>query len=215
MPSAHDESTSAQGPFSEVNSDQLRVLDLIATAIEEAPHNLMSRRGKQDLRTRHLPECVAFARMLPTGPAKILDLGSGGGLPGLIVAAIRPDLDVHLLDSTAKKAAFLTTTSRDLGIPATVHATRAEEFARGPNAGSFDVVTARAVAALEQLVEWSVPLLKVGGLLFAIKGERWRAELDDAATTLRRLRVQLVATPDDQLSRGDAEPRVVILARGA
>ncbi|MEX0592489.1 MAG: 16S rRNA (guanine(527)-N(7))-methyltransferase RsmG [Nitriliruptoraceae bacterium] len=214
MPSLRNESSSSEDAHVEVSDDQLRVLDLIATAIETAPHNLMSRRGIQDLRIRHLPECVAFARMLPAGPARVLDIGSGGGLPGLIIAAIRSDLEVHLLDSTAKKTAFLDATSHDLGIPATVHTMRAEDFARGPHADSFDIVTARAVAALEQLVEWSVPLMKAGGLLFAIKGERWSDELDAAASTLRRWRVHLVATPDDQLSRADAEPRVVILARG-
>jgi len=215
MSSFDDESASSHDPLIDVSDDQVRVLDGIAAAIEAAPHNLMSRRGIQDLRTRHIPECVAFARMLPAGPARVLDLGSGGGLPGLIVAAIRPDLEVHLLDSTAKKTAFLRETSDGLGIASTVHTTRAEDFARGPNAGSFDILTARAVAVLQQLVEWSVPLLKVEGLLFAIKGERWQQELDDAASTLRRLRVHLVATPDDQLPRGTPQPRVVILARGS
>lgn len=188
--------------------------DRYASLIEGAPYNLMSSRGLAELRTRHIPECRTFATMLPAGPARVLDLGSGAGLPGMVIALARPDLEIHLLEATAKKARFLEHVCLELGVPVAVHAQRAEDFARGPNAGSFDVVTARAVAALPRLVVWSMPLLKTGGLLLAIKGDRWRDELDEAATAIERCRASVVATPDDQISTGSMDPRVVIIARG-
>lgn len=197
-------------------NDPARLRELcerFADEIEQAPHNLMSARGLAELRTRHLPECLAFARMLPTGPARVIDVGSGGGLPGIVVALARPDLDVHLLEATAKKAKFLEEVSRRLEVPTTVHAQRAEMFARGAGAAAFDVVTARAVAALPRLVQWAMPLLKPGGSLFAIKGERWRDELEAAAPVIERCRALVIATPDDQPSPGPDDPRVIIVSR--
>jgi 16S rRNA (guanine527-N7)-methyltransferase len=186
-------------------------LEHYAARVEASPHNLLSRRGLAELRTRHIPECAAFARLLPSGPATVLDLGAGGGLPGLVVAILRPDLDVHLLDSTRKKTAFLTETAAHLDVPVTVHTGRAEDLDRGRR---YDVVTARAVAPLERLVRWAAPLLVPGGLLYAIKGDRWRAEIDDAAATLGRVSMQVVSTPDEQNLHEPYAPRVIILRRG-
>lgn len=162
-----------------------------------------------------MPEAVELAGLLPRGRARLLDLGSGGGLPGLVIAIVRRDLEVHLLDSTRKKTAFLRDAAAELGVPVTVHTGRAEELARPPLASSFDLVTARAVAPLATLVEWAVPYLKVDGLLYAVKGERWPEELRTAGGSLRRAGAQVVATPDDLAveNREAVTPRVVIIGR--
>lgn len=187
-----------------------------AAAVRASTHNLVSRRALIELESRHIPECVAFARLLPHDGGRILDLGSGGGFPGLVVAIVRPDLEMHLLDATAKKTAFLEATSADLGVEVTVHTGRAEELARQVDLDrAFDVVTARAVAPLTKLVTWSMPFLRPGGLLYAIKGERWEDELRDAEPVIRRLRAQVLATPYDLATTGSDAPRVVMLARGA
>jgi 16S rRNA (guanine527-N7)-methyltransferase len=197
-------------------------LERYAQLVESSPHNLLSKAGLRELRTRHIPESVALAALLPSGGGQLLDVGSGGGLPGLVIAIARPDLEVHLLDSTTKKTAFLAETARVLGLAVEVHNGRAEELARGPLAASFDLVTARAVAPLSTLLGWTLPFLRPDGLVYAVKGERWREELDDARDSMRTLGGRLVATPDDlRALDGDGEvdtatgptPRVVILAR--
>jgi 16S rRNA (guanine527-N7)-methyltransferase len=190
-------------------------LDRFAELVATSPHNLVSRRAREELRTRHVPECVALARALPAGPQRLLDLGSGGGFPGVVVAIVRPELEVHLLDSTVKKASFLRATAEELDLRLEVHVGRAEELARPPLVGSFDVVTARAVAPLARLVPWAVPYLRIGGLLYAVKGERWREELEAAHGVIGRHGARVVATPDDVLVEPEAgvTPRVVMLAR--
>lgn len=193
-------------------------LQRFAELVRASEHNLVSKRARDELETRHVPECVALAAMLPHGPQRVLDIGTGGGFPGMVLAIVRPELEVHLLDATAKKTAFLVEAARDLQVPVTVHTGRAEDHQRGELAGAFDVLTARAVAPLERLVGWSVPFLRLGGLLYAVKGERWEQELVEARTALARAGAAVVATPDDVVHSADrapagVRPRVVMLNR--
>jgi 16S rRNA (guanine527-N7)-methyltransferase len=188
-------------------------LELLASLIQQSPHNLVSRSARNELLSRHVPESVALAGLLPSSPGRLLDIGSGGGLPGIVIAVVRPDLEVHLLEATSKKVDFLREAVAALGLSVEVHAGRAEDLARGPLAGSFDIVTARAVAPLDRLVPLAVPFLRAGGVLFAVKGERWREELDAALPAMRRARARVVATPDDQGALADGGPRVVVFAR--
>ncbi len=185
------------------------ILAKLADRIEASPHNLVSARARAELRIRHLPECQAFAELLPKGSYRLLDLGSGGGLPGLVVAVVRPELDTHLLEATGKKAQFLRETADALGIAAVVHHGRAESLARTELGGSFDVVTARAVAPLVRLVGLAYPFLRPGGALHAIKGQRWPEELAEALPVLARLRAQVLSTPEDQAGRGQSPAPVV------
>jgi 16S rRNA (guanine527-N7)-methyltransferase len=198
-------------------------LQRFAELVRASDHNLVSKRARDELEVRHVPECVAFASMLPSGRGRVLDIGSGGGFPGMIVAICRPELEVHLLDATAKKTGFLREAAAELGVAVTVHTGRAEELARQDGlAASFDVVTARAVAPLDRLIGWSMPFLRVGGLLYAIKGERWSAELQASRPSMSRAGAAVVATPDDVGQEGggapgdggaDHLPRVVMLTR--
>lgn len=190
------------------------LLEQFVQRVEASPHNLVSRRARGELRERHLPECLAFAHMLPAGPARLLDVGSGGGFPGVVVAIVRRDLEVTLLDATRKKVAFLRDTATALDVEYRTALGRAEELRRGPLAGSFDLVTARAVAPLDRLLPWTLPFLRPGGLVYAIKGRRWREEVAGAADALRAWEGQLVASPDEV---GDPDvphaPDVVIIRR--
>jgi 16S rRNA (guanine527-N7)-methyltransferase len=189
-----------------------------AALVRASEHNLVSRRARDELETRHIPECVRLAEVLPKGPQRVLDLGSGGGFPGMVLAIVRPELEVHLLDATAKKTQFLREAATDLGAAVQIHTGRAEELARDAAlASTFDVVTARAVAPLDRLVTWAVPFLRPGGLLYAVKGERWAEELTAARDAIARLGASVVATPEDVHRTDDAPgvpvPRVVMLAR--
>lgn len=165
-------------------------------AVRSSPHNLVSRRAMGQLETRHLPESLAVARLLPAGPARLLDVGSGGGFPGLVIGMARPDLTVTLVEATGKKARFLQDTAGLLGVTADVIGGRIEDL-HDRLAGQFDLVTARAVAPLDVLVRWSLPALRPGGLLYAVKGQHWNDELRAAERALTAMGGYVHATPPD------------------
>jgi 16S rRNA (guanine527-N7)-methyltransferase len=195
-------------------SDPGHRLDQFADLVLASPHNLVSRRARAELRERHVQESAAFAATLPAGPLRVLDVGSGGGFPGLVIAIVRPDLQVELLEATGKKVEFLQEAAETLGLEVTVHHGRAEELRQGPLAGQFDLCTARAVAPLDRLIGWTVPFLKPGGFLYAIKGDRWEEELEQATTELRQWDAVVAATPRDLAGVGAADaPAVVIIRR--
>lgn len=187
----------------------------LAALIESSPHNLVSRSARDELLTRHIPESAALARQLPRSelPLRLLDVGSGGGLPGLVIALERPDIRVELLDARQKKVDFLHAASDTLDLSVAVHHGRAEDLARTVLNGAFDLVTARAVAPLDRLIPWTIPFLRPGGLLYAVKGSRWEAELRDAAPELQRAGATVVETPSTAQAAANASPRIIILSR--
>ncbi|HTL23939.1 MAG TPA: 16S rRNA (guanine(527)-N(7))-methyltransferase RsmG [Mycobacteriales bacterium] len=133
---------------------------------------------------RHLLNCAALSSLVEDGQV-VLDLGSGAGLPGLVLALQRPDVQVVLVESLQRRAQFLTECVEALGLRNTlVRRARAEEL---HGKLEVDVVTARAVAPVDRLAQWSLPLLRPGGRLLAIKGEQAVAELEVARPTLVRL----------------------------
>ena len=133
---------------------------------------------------RHLLNCVVLAPQIPPG-SSVCDLGSGAGLPGLVLAIARPDLDVMALEPLKRRAVFLAEAVAGLGLDnVTVVRARAEE-SRGSI--QVDVVTARAVAPLARLARWGLPLCRPGGMLLAMKGKSAASELGQAASTLTRL----------------------------
>jgi 16S rRNA (guanine527-N7)-methyltransferase len=135
---------------------------------------------------RHLLNCAVVAPLVPDG-CVLADLGSGAGLPGIVLALLRPECDVILVESMARRAAFLSECIADLGLPRTqVLRGRAEDLAGEVAA---DVVTARAVAPLRRLAGWAVGLCRPGGTVLAIKGAGARDEAAAAGPELRRLGV--------------------------
>ena len=139
---------------------------------------------------------------LPVG-ARLLDVGSGGGVPGIPLAIARPDLAVTLVEATQKKAAFLEAVVASLGLSnVRVHARRAEELSRGELRRTFDVVTARAVARLAKLIPLTAPFLRPGALLLLVKGQRADEELLEATSVLRArglVHERTVATPTGRI----------------
>jgi 16S rRNA (guanine527-N7)-methyltransferase len=136
---------------------------------------------------RHLANCAVVAEeagaLLPQG-ARVADVGSGAGLPGLVWALVRPDLHVTLVEPLLRRATFLTEVVHELGLAERVVVSRA----RAEDAtGSYDVVTARAVARLPQLVGWTLPLARVGGWVIALKGASAGVELAEAADAIAAL----------------------------
>lgn len=133
---------------------------------------------------RHLLNCAVVERVLPRG-AVVADIGSGAGLPGLVLALVRPDLTLHLVESLQRRTDFLRETVQMLALD-NVHVVRdrAENLA---GRLVVDVVTARAVAPLDRLAGWCLPLVRPGGSLVAMKGAHAPDEVRAAEPVLRRL----------------------------
>lgn len=139
---------------------------------------------------RHVLNCAAIAPLLPHNVA-VVDIGSGAGLPGVVLAVLRPDVAVTLVEPLLRRSDFLHEVVAELGLAnATVDRERAEERASRRSAGPLaDVVTARAVAPLARLLSWAVPLVRPGGEILLIKGASAQAEIAAAAPALARLPV--------------------------
>ncbi|MFI2662053.1 16S rRNA (guanine(527)-N(7))-methyltransferase RsmG [Micromonospora carbonacea] len=140
---------------------------------------------------RHLLNCAAVAERIPPD-ASVLDVGSGAGLPGLVLAIARPDLTVTLVEPLARRTSFLVEVVEELGLAKTVRVFRgrAEEAATGSTGvGPFsaDVVTARAVAPLDRLAAWCLPLTVRGGRLVAMKGVSAAEEIAEHAEAVAKL----------------------------
>ena len=135
---------------------------------------------------RHILNCAAVAELIPAD-SRLIDIGSGAGLPGLPVAIARPDLSVTLVEPMLRRTEFLTEVVAALGLPVGVVRGRAEEPAVRADLVGADAVASRAVADLTKLARWSFPLLRPGGRMLALKGERAEAELAESMATLSRL----------------------------
>jgi 16S rRNA (guanine527-N7)-methyltransferase len=148
---------------------------------------LIGPREVERLWDRHLLNCAVMAELIPP-EAEVIDIGSGAGLPGVVLAIVRTDLSITLLEPLLRRTRFLLECVDSLHLPnVQVRRARAEEVV-GDYAA--DVVTARAVAPLERLARWAVPLLRPGGELLALKGERAAAELEAAEPVLVELGVR-------------------------
>ncbi len=143
---------------------------------------------------KHFLDSLAVLHAMRISPhSRLIDVGTGAGLPGLALKIARPDLALTLLDSTAKKLAFCRAVADDLGLNDVqiVHA-RAEDAGRlAAYAGQFDVAVARAVAPLETLLPWLAPFVRPGGLVAALKSVHVDDELPAARPIARRLGITL------------------------
>ena len=145
---------------------------------------LIGPREADKLWDRHLLNCAAIAPAIPRDAA-LVDVGSGAGLPGIALAIARPDLRVTLVEPLLRRVRYLEEVVAFLGLDRVeVVRGRAPNVVRLPGHGAFDVVTARAVAGLDRLVPWCLPLARPGGLVLALKGEQAEAELAAVAGTL-------------------------------
>jgi 16S rRNA (guanine527-N7)-methyltransferase len=147
---------------------------------------LIGPREAERLWERHLLNSAVVTELVPEG-ASVLDVGSGAGLPGIPMAVARPDLHVELVEPLLRRTTWLDEVVADLGLQAQVTVTRGKVAVIGRRA--VDVVTARAVAPLDRLVPMCLPLLRPGGLLLALKGERAEEEVAAVHEQLSRWRV--------------------------
>ena len=139
---------------------------------------------------RHFLDSLLLLRVVnPPDGARLIDVGTGAGFPGLPLAIVKPAIKVTLLEATGKKTAFLAEVVRALGLPnVTILTSRAEDAGQMVDQREhYDLVTARAVAQLSILTEYLLPLCRVGGQCIALKGESAAAEIDAASPAIRLL----------------------------
>ncbi|MBQ4067344.1 MAG: 16S rRNA (guanine(527)-N(7))-methyltransferase RsmG [Clostridia bacterium] len=156
--------------------------------------NLTAITEPEEVLKKHIIDCIfAAAAVEELGGGRLLDVGSGAGFPSLPIAASLHDLSVTAMDATAKKTVYMNETAALAGIEnfAAVNA-RAEEAARSEMGESYDIVSARAVARLNVLMELCVPFLKVGGYFVAMKGAAADEEMAEAKSAAKKLGCSLV-----------------------
>ena len=172
----------------EQHAQLARYLDLLLEANQRM--NLTRITDRAAAEVQHVGDALTLLPHLPAGPIRIADVGTGGGVPGIPLAVACPEAQVVLIESTKKKAAFLASAAQTLGLGSVaVVDARAEDAGQAPALReSFDVATARAVATLDWLVEWCLPLVKPkSGKLLAMKGARVAEELPAAAKAIKLL----------------------------
>jgi 16S rRNA (guanine527-N7)-methyltransferase len=172
--------------FGDALDQARRYAEVLAT--DGVTRGLIGPRETERLWGRHLLNCGVVAELLPER-GELVDVGSGAGLPGIVLAMLRPSLRVILLEPLLRRSIFLSECIDKLELSnATVIRARAEDKAAAHIRA--DIATARAVAPLDRLVGWAAPLLRPGGELLAIKGQSAEEELAAAQPVLSRLGVQ-------------------------
>ena len=161
-------------------------LDLLLAANQRM--NLTRITDRAEAEILHVADALTVLPHLPAGGHRLADVGSGGGVPGMVLAIVRPDVQVLLIESTRKKADFLLAAAGELKLTnVMVEPKRAEDVAWSPRRESFEVVVARAVALMPILVEWLLPLVKVGGCALAMKGPKAVEETKQAQRAIKLL----------------------------
>lgn len=179
------------------SATQLQALQAYLALLQRwnATYNLTAVRDAQAMQTQHLADCLAVlpslcARCCPQG--RVLDVGSGGGLPGVVLAIMQPTLDVSCVDAVGKKAAFIRQVAGQLNLP-NLHAlhARVQELRLPP----FDLITSRAFASLADFTAWTAQHLAPGGQWMAMKGKPPEAELAALPQQIQVFHVEQLAIP--------------------
>jgi 16S rRNA (guanine527-N7)-methyltransferase len=195
----------------DVSSDQqARLMDYLALMHKwNGVYNLTSLRDPAQMVTHHLLDSLAAVPAF-AGARNVLDVGSGGGLPGIVLAIVRPDMRVSMIDTVHKKTAFLTQVKAELGLAnATVYTARVEQL-QVDDDKRFDVITSRAFADLSDFVNWSGHLLAPGGRYIALKGVAPQDEQQRVPQAWTVTKVEPLQVP-----RLGAERHLVFIERAA
>ncbi len=196
--------TSRDKVLARVSRETGAKLDIYASELArwQQIKNLVGPATLADLWGRHIDDCLQLVDLAPSAARRWLDLGSGAGLPGLIVAiASPPGSHVHLVEANGRKCAFLRAAARACDASVTVHQGRLEDIV--PDlAGVIEIVTARALAPLKELIGWCDPLWRRGAIGLLMKGQDVEAELTEASKSWK-IQYELMA------SRSDPKGRIV------
>lgn len=197
-----------------LTDEQLSRLDKLSNLLVEQNKtmNLTAITDPDGIAVKHFADSISVltAAEIPQG-AKILDVGTGAGFPGIPLLIMRPDIDLTMIDSTAKKLKYVENTVNELGLVATTLHTRAEEAGQSKEyREKFDFVCSRAVAALNVLCEYCLPFVKQNGLFIAMKGAKAQEEIDAAKAAIKTLGGKIIAEKSFSLSDGGERTLVII-----
>ncbi len=198
----------------EISDDKLELFSKLAYLLVEQNKtmNLTAITDPDGIAVKHFADSVsALSAYEFAEGAKVLDVGTGAGFPSIPLLIARPDLNMTMIDSTAKKLKYVASTVEELGLSAEVLHTRAEEAGQDKEyREKFDIVCSRAVAALNVLCEYCLPFVKVGGVFLAMKGAKAQEEIADAKNAIKTLGGQIVDEKSFTLSDGGERTIVVI-----
>lgn len=194
-----------------VQASLTRYAELLATAGVE--RGLIGPREVPRLWDRHLLNCAVAVPLVPEA-ADVIDVGSGAGLPGIVWAVVRPDVTVTCLEPLQRRATYLEEVVTELGLTGRVQVVRAraEDIVRGRGPVTSlraRVVTARAVAPMERLAGWTVPLVQPGGELLALKGRSAAEEVEASRSVLERLGI--VSVDIVECGEGVVDPATIVV----
>lgn len=173
--------------------------------------NLTAITEANEVFTKHFLDSILSVDAIPMS-SKIVDVGTGAGFPSLPIKIVRPDVDITMVDSLNKRIGFLNMLCEELKIKSTNIHSRAEDFAK-TNREKFDVAVARAVAKLNTLLEYLLPLVKVGGLVIAYKGANLAEEFAEAENALNLLGGKVLKSLRFDLPNGHGERNILIIEK--
>lgn len=199
-----------------VSSQQLDRFEKLAELLVEQNKtmNLTAITDPDGIAVKHFADSISVLSAVEfKSGAKVLDVGTGAGFPGIPLLIMKPDIDLTMLDSTAKKLKYVASTVDSLGLNANVLHSRAEEAAQKPEyRESFDIVCSRAVAALNILCEYCLPFVKKGGIFAAMKGAKAQEEIEVANNAIKTLGGEIIDKKSFTLSDG-AERTIIIIKK--
>ena len=174
--------------------------------------NLTAIKNEDEVEIKHFEDCLEGAFLFPENET-VIEIGSGGGFPSIPIMIIREDLKFTLVESVGKKCEFLKTVIKELNLNATVINKRAEDLGKDDNyREKFGVSTARAVARLNTLCEYTIPLVKKGGLFIAYKGFESGEEVE-AQNAIKTLGGKLIKTHNYSLSNNSGKRSIFVIEK--
>lgn len=197
-----------------IENDKIKQFEKLAELLVEQNKtmNLTAITDPDGIAVKHFADSISVLNAAKFDKkARVLDVGTGAGFPGIPLLIMRPDLDLTMLDSTAKKLKYVANTVEELGLTANVLHTRAEEAGQSKEyRETFDIVCSRAVAALNVLCEYCLPFVKVGGVFVAMKAAKAQEEIEGAKTAIKLLGGQIVDKKSFTLSDGGERNLIII-----
>lgn len=196
----------ARSAGAELTDEMLEKFDLLAEMLIEQNKtmNLTAIKEPDEIVVKHFADSLSvFSVISPEPGARILDLGTGAGFPGIPMLIAKPDISLTMVDSTAKKLKYVASAVDALGLSAEVLHARAEEAGQDPAyREKYDFVCSRAVAALNVLCEYCLPFVKVGGTFVAMKSAKAEEEIAQAKQSIRLLGGKITEKKTFSLSDG-------------
>lgn len=198
----------------ELSSDAADRFDKFAELLVDYNNkvNLTAITAPDDIVIKHFVDSLCLSRFVELNNKKIIDVGTGAGFPGAALLCANPELDITMIDSVNKKLDFIRFLLNELGLKGNVVTVRAEDAAKKPEyREKFDIVTSRAVAALNVLAEYSVPLVKVGGLFTPLKAVLSPEEDQRGCSAVKNLGCEIISK--NKYAIPDGSEREIIIAK--